>query len=151
MNNSYRTAIVRKRPSLPLRVLINNNKINKNNKILDFGCGRGTDHTWLQSNGYNANGYDPYWNPIKSSLNKKYDIVLCSYVLNVVNANERRIIIKKLKDLTNKSGRIYLTVRRDIKKDYITKYGVHQYLVYLPYRIVKETSAYCIYEVNKND
>jgi DNA phosphorothioation-associated putative methyltransferase len=151
MNNSYKTAIVRKRPSLPLRILINDNKINKDDKILDFGCGRGTDYTWLQLNNYNANGYDPYWNPTKNLLDKKYDIVLCSYVLNVVNINKRRAVINKLKGLINKSGKIYITVRRDIKKDYTTKYGVHQYLVYLPYKIIKETSAYCIYEINKNN
>jgi len=151
MDNSYRTAIVRKKPSLPLRVLMGQWRIKSGDRILDFGCGRGTDYLWLQSKGYDARGYDPHWQSYRGPLDFKYDKVLCTYVLNVVEPKERPEIIKQLKNLTNDHGKVYITVRRDMKQDYVTSQGVHQYLVYLPYKIIKETSAYCIYEINKDD
>jgi len=148
MNKSHLTAISRKKPSLPLRVLMSQKIIKKGHRVLDFGCGRGADHVWLQSEGIDAKGYDPYWRPDKTVLKSKYDVVLCSYVLNVVNNKERARIITQLKSLTKKGGSVYITVRRDMKEDYVTKKGTQQYLVYLPHEIINETSGYCIYKIN---
>ena len=95
-----------------------------------------------------AVGYDPYWCTEGSwALGNKYDVVLCTYVLNVVNKRTRDQIINTLKDLTKEGGKVYITVRRDIKKMKINKNGTSQYSVKLPFKIVKENSSYCIYEI----
>lgn len=147
MNNSHLTAIYRKEASIPLKFLAKKSYLNTYQNIIDFGCGHKADVNWLNNNKYDAKGFDIYWhNREKVLIKGAYDIVLCTYVLNVVGEQMRNIIIKQLKWLTKPNGKIYITVRRDIKKDYTTKKGTKQYLVYLPYKIVRENTQYCIYE-----
>lgn len=146
VNNSHLTAIKRKGASAPLKFLASCH-INAQQTVIDFGCGRGADLEWLRLNGYQANGYDPYWYLGSGALNKKYDVVLCTYVLNVIGNETREAVIGKLKSLVLPGGKIYITVRRDFKKDYVTKKGTRQYLVKLPYKKIKENSQYCIYEI----
>jgi hypothetical protein len=147
MNNSHLTAAKRIGASVPLKVLLKKSLILRIQSILDFGCGRCADVEWLLNNGYNAKGFDPYWSPLKKPLQYKYDIILCTYVLNIVDNDTRLAIIKQLKRMTKTSGKIYITVRRDFKKDHTTVDGVHQYLVKLPFPIVKENTQYCIYKL----
>ena len=54
--NSHLTIKDRKRPSLPLRFLLKNKKLQ--GKILDFGCGLGKDVEYLHSNKSIVKGYD---------------------------------------------------------------------------------------------
>jgi len=116
--------------------------------VLDYGCGRGDDVDALKKMGIKIEGYDPYWKPDIRSLKKKYDVVMCNYVLNVVDKRERIAIIDKVKSLLKKNGRAYFSVRRDINKDYSTKSGTQQYVVKLDSDILFEKkSAYCIYEI----
>ena len=77
-----------------------------------------------------------------------YDVVLCTYVLNVVDQKERLKIIDQLKRLINPWGDIYITVRKDIKNHIISKRGTHQYPVKLPYEIIEKNSSFCIYKLN---
>lgn len=140
---SYKTAISRKTISAPLKYLLSKNLINKNQTILDYGCGRGKDVQWLNENGYNVRGFDPHWNPDKDALNQKYDVILCTYVLNVVDGKIRKNIIK---DLTNLGKCAYYTVRRDVQNAQVSKMGTKQYNVRLPFNKVKENGSYCIYE-----
>jgi DNA phosphorothioation-associated putative methyltransferase len=141
-DNSFKTAISRKTISAPLKYLISCGLINKSQTILDYGCGRGFDVQWLKENGYNVVGFDPYWNPNFNVLNTKYDVILCTYVLNVVAPKIRKIIIK---NLTNLSKNVYYSVRRDVQKIQLSKIGTKQYNVVLPFNIIKENSSYCIY------
>ena len=147
-NNSHLTAISRNKISAPLKTLYNLGLINHAKTILDFGCGKGYDFKWLRLKGFNAAGFDPYWSLDYSAVNNKYDIVLCTYVFNVIGLNQREETLNTLKKLITPNGKIYITVRRDLKKDYITKRGTEQYLVKLPHKVVKENSQYCIYEIN---
>ena len=147
MNKAHLTAIHRKGPSVPLKHLLDNNLIQGPN-VLDFGCGHGADVAHLRTKDYNAVGYDPHWNHAGHLLTKStYNTVLCTYVLNVVDKRQRDLIIKTLKNLTKPGGSVYITVRRDLKEDYVSSKGTHQYLVKLPYNVVKETRDYCIYEM----
>lgn len=84
---------------------------------------KGTDVDFLRSKNIKADAHDPYWHPNEAALNKKYDIVLCTYVLNVVDEPTRKSIIKRLKDLTKSNGKVYITVRRDIKKHTVSQKG----------------------------
>ena len=57
--------------------------INKNKSILDFGAGKDMVHTkWLNQNGFNCTAYDLWLNNV-NVLDKKYDVVFASNVLNV--------------------------------------------------------------------
>lgn len=65
-------------------------KFEKTPTILDFGCGRYTDHIeyFLSTKGFIYKGYDPYWKEGKEnqdSLLCEPFIVICSNVLNVIN------------------------------------------------------------------
>ena len=115
---------------------------------MDYGCGHGADVKFLQDVVDNVNGYDPYWAPNSLLLRRQYSVVLCTYVLNVLDTDERYLVLGKLKKLTNSLGSIFITVRRDFKKDYVTKKGTRQYVVELPYIKIKENSQFCIYETS---
>lgn len=57
--------------------------------VLDFGCGRGQDVHRLRRMGFEAYGWDPYYNP--SGLREEQDVVMLSYVLNVVEDPLERV------------------------------------------------------------
>lgn len=67
--------------SLPARLAISDG-VMTDHTVLDYGCGRGGDVRRLQAAGYEAQGWDPHYrpNPPPSAA----DVVLCSYVLNVI-------------------------------------------------------------------
>lgn len=62
--------------------------------ILDFGAGKDAIHTkWLRDNGLNVTAYDFGENCIegihdKNALNKRYDVIFASNVLNVQSSEE---------------------------------------------------------------
>lgn len=94
---SHKTAIVRTKPSfLAKKALFFSSKF-KIESILDWGCGRGDDFRFFQKHGFIADGYDPYWYPLREvnegdSLKKdRYDLITCSYVLNVIKTPQQRI------------------------------------------------------------
>ena len=143
---SHNTAIARKKPSSPLLYIEKSNLLK--GSVLDYGCGKGADERYLKSKGLDVDSYDPYWNNVDLK-NKKYDTILCTYVLNVVTDFAEQDILKKILGLLNDGGKAYLTVRRDIKKEGETSRGF-QRNVTLNYPVVKEYKGnYCIYEVSK--
>lgn len=148
--NAHKTAMHRKLMSVPVKELIIKQRFKKSAgfTILDFGCGHGKDVDELREEGYTAYGYDPYWRPATSMLGYKYNIVLCTYVFNVVNAPTRLKLVRQLKSLTKPGGTVYITVRRDVENYKISKKGTHQFNVKLPFKIVKKTSSYCIYKID---
>jgi len=150
--NSHKTAIKRSLLSAPLSELTIDPKIKKSDRLLDYGCGRGMDVVELRHQRYNIVGYDPYqdgWRDESVLKEKHYDIIFCTYVLNVVDASTRKDIIGKVRRLLKPGGKAYFTVRRDLKENYrVTKIGTHQWQVYLPWTVRKQTSSYCIYEIS---
>ncbi len=138
---SYNTAISRKTPSVPLRYL--QDKGHLTGTILDYGCGKSADFRYLKKAGYIAEAYDPYWRPTDLT-GLAFDTVLCTYVLNVVNAEVEDEILRSIESLLRKGGRAFITVRRDIKKEGKTTRGF-QRNVSLGLNVVKENSSYCIY------
>lgn len=64
-------------------------KFNRTPVVLDFGCGRYTDHIehFLATKGFIYKGYDPFWKSKKENydaLSSEAYIVICSNVLNVI-------------------------------------------------------------------
>ena len=65
-------------------------KFERTPTILDFGCGRYTDHIehFLSTKGFIYKGYDPYWKENEENLEAllcKPFVVICSNVLNVIS------------------------------------------------------------------
>lgn len=146
--NSQRTAIRRNKPSPPLRFLLSQKIIKPSMKILDYGCGKQDDMEALKKLGCRVNGYDPFWYKNGPALysKQKYDVILCSYVFCVLDKSIRAAILDKMKTHLKDGGKMYISVRRDIKEDYSTPSGTNQYVVHLDLPIVEENSSYCIYE-----
>ena len=98
----------RKVPSVPLLKAVEKEFIMREHRVLDYGCGRGTDLAWLVKNGYSAEGYDNYYQPKLPT--GSFDVVISSYVLNVIPESKMRLeVLKHMKSLCN--GRLITTVR----------------------------------------
>lgn len=81
------------------------NKIKETDQVIDYGCGKYFDNYDLPEN---FTGYDPYNRDDRTALNRKYDIALCSNVLNVIMEKEARTeLLKTLKEIANK---VFITV-----------------------------------------
>jgi 2-polyprenyl-3-methyl-5-hydroxy-6-metoxy-1,4-benzoquinol methylase len=105
-----RTAIYRRRLSVPVRKIASN--IPRAARILDYGCGRGDDVHRLRELGFKAEGYDPAHGPEMPP--GEFDVILCTYVLNVVDVDTEREILDDIRARLRPGGVAYLAVRRDI-------------------------------------
>ena len=61
---------------------------------------------------YPSNDYHPKYKDY-SKLNKKYDVIISNAVLNVLPQDQRDAITKKMGELLNEGGRIFINVRGD--------------------------------------
>tara|TARA_Y100000287_G_scaffold185814_2_gene190182 strand:- start:5395 stop:5835 length:441 start_codon:yes stop_codon:yes gene_type:complete len=138
---SYNTAMSRRGPSAPLKFLESKNLLHGN--VLDYGCGKGADYKYLASRGYSSEGFDPYWEP-KDLSGARFETILCTYVLNVIDKSDESDVLNKIKKLLKPGGKAYISVRRDIKKDGPTSRGF-QRKVFLDLETIKSSSSYCIY------
>lgn len=99
MENSYKTAIARKDLSRPAKMF----KPFLFGKVLDFGCGRGTDADIL-----GATKFDPHFfneKPKKGS----FDCVMVTYVLNTVRYPED--VLKMAKEYVMGHGLLLVACR----------------------------------------
>ena len=142
-NNAEKTAITRRKISRPMSELNGAGLISGD--ALDYGCGKGFCASQL-----GMDKFDPFYYP--DAPGKQYDTVVCQYVLNVVEQHEEGDILEAIKGLLKPSGKAYIIVRRDVKKDGKTKRGTFQRDVNLGLPIWKERKgAYCVYELKKGD
>jgi len=100
--------------------------------ILDYGCGKGRNIKYLQENGIIADGCDipeqieisgKYYAPLEiqgskittsEKVKKKYDYVLNSHVLNVIESDEiKNYVVKDINSKLNMNGKLYLEVRTE--------------------------------------
>ena len=92
--NTEKTAISRKTISAPLQYLLERKYFldKKYHRALDYGCGKGKDVSWLREFGYSICGWDPFWFPDnKPGPEEDFDVVLVSYVLNVIPFEKERL------------------------------------------------------------
>lgn len=145
---NFNTAIKRTKPSLPLRYLVDNNLLI--GKVLDYGCGRGFDYSYLSSLGYSVDSYDPYWKP-DGIGSKKYNTIFCNYVLNVIETDDEvASTIKAVQNLLDKDGLAYFAVRRDIKKEGFTTRGYQRVIsINAPIAFYK-SGSFCTYVIGKD-
>lgn len=103
---SAKTAITRKKPSVPTRYLIEQGLIK--GRTLDFGCGRGFDAQYLE-----CESYDPNYQP--NMPEGEFDTIICNYVLNVVDKGVEFEILRQIWNKLKVGGTAYISVRRDQK------------------------------------
>lgn len=146
MKNSHKTAITRKKPSLPMQWLADRGALAHHDNILDYGCGKGFDADYFE-----IDKYDPTFFPDLDAY-RRYDIITCNYVLNVVNVSEQEEILEKIRDLLVIGGKAYFSVRRDIKTEGFNKRGTYQRNVVLDdrFKLLKVTKGYALYEITKD-
>ncbi len=124
--NAHLTAKQRDTPSLPVRYLHERGLIQ--GRVLDYGCGYGRDVQFLQAKGYDAAGFDPYYFP--DLPNRKFDTILCFYVLNVLFEAKQTAVLMDIARLLKPGGTAYFAVRRDIRQDGFRQHYQHRQPVY---------------------
>jgi DNA phosphorothioation-associated putative methyltransferase len=118
----HNTAISRSQVSAPLRFLYyRKGLITKQHWVLDYGCGKGGDVYHMNNYlGVSAEGYDPY-GPFgfSSEVRGRFDVVLMTYVLNVIDDyGERRFALSDAWHYVKPGGNLFITTRsvKDIEK-----------------------------------
>jgi len=109
-----RTAIASTGASAPLRHLIAHHAGWVKGRVLDFGSGRGRDCAALgRRRGVKAACYDPH-HP-KAAVRKlpsgAFDLVLATYVVNVLPKTERKAAVKQMASKVARGGRLVVTAR----------------------------------------
>lgn len=100
----HNTAIKRNKPSRPAIWLARQGLLQ--GRVLDYGCGRGFDADY-----YRMEKYDSCSFPKRPE--GQFDIILCSYVLNVVDNKTEVVIINDIRRLLKPGGTAFFAVRRD--------------------------------------
>lgn len=153
---SYLTAKKRGKLSFPVRILLEKGLLK--GKILDYGCGFGSDVTLLKEKNYDIKGYDPHYYP--DLHHEKFDTIICIYVLNVLTSEEQSKVLMHISSLLKNNGKAYFAVRRDIKHEGFRLHRIHkkptyQCIVNLPYYSILKNDFTEIYRytpitLNKN-
>ena len=124
--NSHLTAKERDTLSFPAKILHNHNLLVGD--VLDFGCGFGNDVKLLKSKGINIKGYDKHYFPEYPT--KKFDTIICFYVLNVLIPEEQAMVLMELSQLVKSTGKVYIAVRRDIQFEGFRTHKIYQKKTY---------------------
>ena len=89
----HRTAIARDKLSRPVRLGVEAGLISGSTTVMDYGCGRGDDVRHLQSQGLDAVGWDPTFQP--TGPKRKSEVVNLGFVLNVIDRPADRVATLK--------------------------------------------------------
>lgn len=116
MEMSKRTAMSRKEPSLPVRFFYNaytnySLSLPLDIKVLDYGTGYGTDYMYLKDEGIDVWAYDFNFKPFDERPDQKFDVVLCTYVLNTLPKHLRAEVIADTAGFVKESGLVIFSVR----------------------------------------
>jgi diadenosine tetraphosphate (Ap4A) HIT family hydrolase len=119
---NHLTAKERETLSFPAKLLLNKSLLVGN--VLDFGCGFGKDVELLKAKGLNIVGYDKHYFPTYPI--KKFDTIICFYVLNVLMQEEQANVLMEISQLLKPTGKAYFAVRRDLQFEGFRTHKVHQ-------------------------
>jgi SAM-dependent methyltransferase len=148
------TAISRKTLPVPTRWLIDNLLLAGD--VLDYGCGRCAE---LNNRIFEKDvlvrsitNYDPHFAPTLP-FKKRFDRIICNYVLCVVPASEEHKILKDIQDLLGANGMAFITVRNDVPRQ---GYGVSskktfQRNVVLNLPMIKKTRYFRMYALTRHN
>lgn len=138
--NSYYYLTAKKREALsyPAKIVMNRELLS--GEILDYGCGYGKDVELLKERGFSIEGYDKYYAP--DFPTKKYDTILCFYVLNVLLPEEQAQVLMELSQLIKPTGKVYIAVRRDVKYEGYRMHKLYQQQTYQCNVVLKSKSIF---------
>lgn len=144
---SHLTAKERDRISFPARIVRDRNFLQ--GEVLDYGCGFGTDVKLLSKHGIKIEGYDKHYFPTYPV--RKFDTILCFYVLNVLLPEEQAKVLIEISRLLKPGGAAYFAVRRDIRYEGFRTHKIHKKPTYqcnvkLPFASVYKNENCEIYE-----
>lgn len=144
---NHLTAKERETLSFPAKLLFNKSLLVGD--VLDFGCGFGKDVELLKAKGINITGYDKHYFPKYPT--KKFDTIICFYVLNVLLQEEQATVLMQLSQLVKPTGKVYFAVRRDLQFEGFRTHKVHQKQTYqcnvkLAYKSIFKNENCEIYE-----
>jgi ATP adenylyltransferase len=144
---SHLTAKKRDSLSFPARVLEGRKLLI--GRVLDFGCGFGTDVEILAKRGVQILGFDPHYFP--EMPNEKFDTIMCLYVLNVLLPESQKSVINEVSKLLLPNGKAYFAVRRDVRFEGFRMHKIHQKPTYqcsveLPYLSIFKNDFCELYE-----
>lgn len=136
----HRTAINRSGLSRPFQYLARHGFLDGDNRVFDYGCGRGGDLELLRGNGIQAAGWDPHFAPDQPL--EAADVVNLGFVINVVeDARERGEALSKAfvlavsamlgKDSFFDAGRSFedgIITSRDTFQKYFTQTELKDYI-----------------------
>jgi hypothetical protein len=111
----YQTAMARTGPSRPVWILARDGWLGMGGKppsILDYGSGRGADARWLE-----CDAYDPHFGPKRLDRRRRWDRVLMTYVVNVLDPPERRQALLDAWSLVKAGGWLLVTTRADVSTE----------------------------------
>ena len=101
-------------------------------EILDYGAGHGKGTSYLRDTfpSSRVTGYDPYESEDESiltclPLDKKYDLVFCVYVLNVLEPHERAHVVKEIQSRLTPGGVAIFHTRSFYGEIELIKTGIH--------------------------
>lgn len=123
---SHLTAKERDSLSFPAKLLFNKNLLIGD--VLDFGCGFGKDVELLKAKGINITGYDKHYFP--KYPQKRFDTIICFYVLNVLLPEEQATVLMELSQLVKPTGKVFIAVRRDLQFEGFRIHKIHQKKTY---------------------
>lgn len=136
--NSHLTAKEREYLSYPAKILFNQHLLVGD--VLDFGCGFGNDVKLLKSKGIKIKGYDKHY--FSDYPTKKFDTVICFYVLNVLLPKEQATVLMELSQLVKPNGKVFIAVRRDVKFEGFRTHKIHQKKTYQCNVVLNSKSFY---------
>ena len=97
----HKTALTRYELSRPVSLAVDYGVIKQDSSIFDYGCGKGSDLTYLNDLGFNAKGWDPHYASDNDLVNS--EVVNLGYVINVIeDPSERTQTIQKAFEITQK-------------------------------------------------
>lgn len=90
----HRTAINRVGLSRPIQLAISQGIVQREDRVFDYGCGRGDDLRLLSEDGYQCFGFDPVHRP--DGERSAADVVNLGYVVNVIeDPKERASVLRE--------------------------------------------------------
>ncbi len=93
--------------------MICRNKWADGKTVLHLGTGREVNARaeLLKSGCIEVEDYDPNFYPDKGVLDKQYDVIIATYLLNILPPHERRPVYKIIRDNLKDDGTAYITVQ----------------------------------------
>lgn len=145
--NSHLTAKERDRLSFPARMALERGWLK--GRVLDLGCGFGSDVRLLQEKKIDITGFDPWYFP--QTPQGKFDTILCFYVLNVLLPEQQAAVLMDVSSWLQADGHAYYAVRRDLRQDGYRLHRLHQQQTYqctvkLPFKSVFRNENCELYE-----